>query len=135
MKTVKSILISAVLFLLVTVSALAQSEAKVIAVVNKADWCSVCKANGDRAMAAFMSNNKDMAILFLGNNVTDDKTEEKSAEELKKYGLDKEMAKHTGTGVAYFFNAKSKKLIKEISIAEPDNKLAEALAFAKKGAN
>jgi len=135
MKTVKSILISAVLFLLVTVSALAQSEAKVIAVVNKADWCSVCKANGDRAMAAFMSNNKDMAILFLGNNVTDDKTEEKSAEELKKYGLDKEMAKHTGTGVAYFFNAKSKKLINEISIAEPDNKLAEALAFAKKGAN
>ncbi|HUX96800.1 MAG TPA: hypothetical protein VMV47_13785 [Bacteroidales bacterium] len=39
MKTVKSILISAVLFLLVTVSATAQSEAKVIAVVNKADWC------------------------------------------------------------------------------------------------
>lgn len=135
MKTVKSILISAVLFLLVTVSVSAQSEAKVIAVVNKADWCPVCKANGDRAMAAFMSNNKDMAILFLGNNVTDDKTGKKSAEELRKYGLDKEMEKHTGTGVAYFFDAKTKKLISEVSVAEPDNKLAEALVNAKKGAN
>lgn len=135
MKTVKSILISAVLFLVVSVSVMAQSEAKVIAVINKADWCSVCKANGDRAMAAFMSNNKDMAVLFLGNNVTDDKTEKKSAEVLKKYGLDTEMAKHTGTGVTYFFDAKSKKLISEISVAEPDNKLAEALVNAKKGRN
>ena len=135
MKTVKSILFSAVLFLVLSVLVSAQSDAKVIAVVNKADWCSVCKANGDRAMAAFMSNNKDMSVLFLGNNVTDDKTEKKSAEELKKYGLDKEMEKHTGTGVAYFFDAKTKKLVNEISVAEPDNKLAEALVNAKKDVN
>ncbi|MBK8881368.1 MAG: hypothetical protein IPN67_03020 [Bacteroidales bacterium] len=131
MKTVKSILISAVLFLAVSVSLMAQSETKVNSMINKADWCSVCKANGDRAMAAFMSNNKDMAILFLGNNVTDDKTEKKSAEELKKYGLDKVMEKYTGTGVTYFFDAKTKTLINEISVAEPDNKLAEALVNAK----
>ena len=123
------------LFLVLSVLVSAQSDAKVIAVVNKADWCSVCKANGDRAMAAFMSNNKDMSVLFLGNNVTDDKTEKKSAEELKKYGLDKEMEKHTGTGVAYFFDAKTKKLVNEISVAEPDNKLAEALVNAKKDVN
>jgi len=135
MKTVKSILISAVLFLALSVSVSAQADAKVIAVVNKADWCSVCKANGDRAMAALMSNNKDMAVLFIGNNLTDENTKKKSAEELKKYGLDKEMEKHTGTGVAYFFDAKTKKLVSEISVAEPDNKLAEALVNAKKGVN
>jgi hypothetical protein len=104
-------------------------------VINKADWCSVCKTNGDRAMAAFMSNNKAMAVLFLGNNVTDDKTEKKSAEELKKYGLDKVMEKYTGTGVTYFLNAKTKTLINEISLAEPDNKLADALVNTKKGVN
>jgi hypothetical protein len=42
-------------------------------------------------MAAFMSNNKDMAILILGNNGTDDKTEKKSVEELKKYRLEEGM--------------------------------------------
>lgn len=135
MKTVKSILISTVLFLLVSVSVMAQSEAKVIAVINKADWCSVCKTNGERAMAALMSNNKDMAVLFIGNNLTDDNTKTKSSEELKKYGLDKVTEKYTGTGIVYFYNAKTKTLINGISVAEPDNKLAEALVNAKSGVN
>jgi len=133
MKTVKSFLISAVLFLALSVSVSAQSDAKVIAVINKADWCSVCKANGERAMAALMSNNKDMAVLFIGNNLTDEKTKKKSLEELKKYGLDKVTEKHTGTGMVYFYNAKTKTLINEISVAEADSKLAEALVKATKG--
>jgi len=135
MKTLKSIFATTVLSLLVSVSLLAQSEAKVIAVVNKADWCSVCKANGDRAMATFMESNKDGSILFVGNNVTDENTEKKSAEDLKKYGLEKVMDNYTGTGVAYFFNPKTKKLVTQISISEADNKLAEAILIAKSGVN
>jgi len=135
MKKVNSILTGAVLFLFLAVSATAQSEAKVIAVINKADWCSVCKANGERAMAALMSNNKDMDVLFIGNNLTDDNTKKKSAEELKKYGLDKVTEKYTGTGMAYFYNAKTKTLINQVSVAEPDIKLAEAVVNARKGVN
>jgi thiol-disulfide isomerase/thioredoxin len=131
MKTLKSIFSILVFSLLVTVSAFGQSAPKVIAVINKADWCSVCKANGDRAMAAFTKNNTDGAIAFVGNNVTDDTSEKKSAEELKKYGLDKVIQKYTGTGVAYFFNPTTKTLLTEISLAEPDNKLAEALTVAR----
>jgi len=63
MKTVKSIFTSMILALMVSASVMAQSEPKVVAVVNKADWCPVCQANGERAMAAFMNNNKDGASL------------------------------------------------------------------------
>ena len=53
MKTVKSILVSVVLVLLVSVSAMAQSNAKVIAVINKADWCPTCQQNGRTSYGSF----------------------------------------------------------------------------------
>ncbi len=133
MKTTKSIFASLVLILLVSVSAMAQSEAKVIAVVNHAEWCPACKNNGERAHAAFMENNKDGAVQFVVNNLTNDETKKASAEELKKVGLDKAMAPYTGTGVAYFFDAKTKVLINQVSVAKPNDELAQALVTAKKG--
>lgn len=133
MKTVKSILASVVLVVLVSVSAFAQSDAKVIAVINKADWCPTCQQNGQRAMAAFMANNKDMSIQFVANDVTDATTTKKSAEELKKYGLDQEIQNYKGTGVVYFFNAKTKAFISQASLAKTDQELASALKTAKKG--
>jgi thiol-disulfide isomerase/thioredoxin len=134
MKTVKSILVSVVLVVLVSVSALAQSNAKVIAVINKADWCPTCQQNGERAMAAFMANNKDMSIQFVANDVTDDNTKKKSAVELKKLGLEKEVAENCkATGVAYFFNSETKALISQVSVAKTDQELASALTTAKKG--
>ena len=47
MKTVKSIFTSMILALMVSASVMAQSEPKVVAVVNKADWCPGCQANGE----------------------------------------------------------------------------------------
>ena len=135
MKTTKSILASLVLILLVSVSAMAQSESKVIAVINKADWCPVCQQNGERAMVAFMENNKDMAIQFVANDLTNDETKKNSATELKKYGLDKTIENYKGTGVAYFFNSKTGALISQISVSKPDQELAQALVTAKKGLN
>jgi len=133
MKTTKSILVSLVLVLLVSVSAMAQSGAKVIAVINNANWCSVCQKNGERAMAAFMANNKDGAIQFVANDLTNDDTKKKSSEELKKLGLDQAISEYKGTGVAYFFNSQTKVLISKVSVAESDQELAEALVTARKG--
>jgi len=136
MKTVKTILVSVVLVLLVSVSAMAQSNAKVIAVINKADWCPTCQKNGERAMSAFMTNNKDMSIQFIANDMTDDNTKKKSAAELKKLGLDKQVAENCKmTGIAYFFNSDTKVLISQVSVAETDQVLAAALLTAKKGLN
>ncbi|MCA1758582.1 MAG: hypothetical protein LC658_02340, partial [Bacteroidales bacterium] len=88
--------------------------------------------NGERAMAAFMENNKDGAIHFVANDVTNDETKKKSAEELKKLGLDEKMAAHKVTGVAYFFDADTKTLVHQISVAKSNEELAEALKTAKK---
>jgi hypothetical protein len=130
MKTVKTFLASVSLILLVSIQAFAGSGSKVIAVINHAKWCSVCEKNGDRAMACFKENNKDMAIQFVANDVTDDASKAKSAEELKTAGLDKVMANHKKTGVAYFFDAESKKLITQVSVAKSNEKLAEAMKLA-----
>lgn len=134
MKTTKSILVSLVLILFVSVSAFAQSNSKVIAVVNHADWCSACKNNGERAQAVFKANNADGTIQFVVNNLTNDETKAQSAETLKKLGLGKAMAEYKGTGVVYFFDANSKKLINNVSVAKSDQKIAQALSTAKSGA-
>jgi hypothetical protein len=133
MKTTKSLIASIVLILLVSVSAMAQSGTKVIAVINHAEWCPACQQNGERANGAFMENNKDGAILFVANDLTNDETRKKSTDELKKLGLDKVMAEYKGTGVAYFFNSETKVLINTVSVAKSNEELAAALVTAKKG--
>lgn len=133
MKSIKTIFASVVLIALVSVSAYAGTNAKVIAVINKAEWCPVCQNNGMRAMEAFKANNKDMSIEFVANDLTNDETKAKSTEELKKLGLDKAIAPYSGTGVVYFFNSDTKALISQVSVAKPDQELAAALTTAKKG--
>lgn len=133
MKT-KSVLTSLALVLFLSASVMAQSEAKVIAVVNHADWCPACKNNGERAQAAFKANNTDGAIQFVVNNLTNDETKSASLKELKGLGLDKAMAANKGTGVVYFFDADTKKFISSVSVAKSDQELAEALSTAKNGA-
>ena len=134
MKSIKTIFASVVLIALVSISAFAETGAKVIAVVNHASWCSTCVKNGERAHAAFMENNKDGAIQFVDNDLSNEESKAKSAAELKKVGLDKAMANFKGTGMVYFFDAESKKLINKVSVAKNDDKLAAALTSAKKGA-
>jgi hypothetical protein len=131
MKNTKSIFTSVILILMVSVSLIAQPEPKVVAIVNSADWCSVCEANGERAMATFMKNNKDGAILFVSNNLTNDQTKKKSAVALKSCDMEETAKKVQGTGLVSFYNPKTKALIGQVSVSEPDNKLAEAMVAAK----
>jgi thiol:disulfide interchange protein len=134
MKNSKSIILSLALVLLVTGAVFAQKEAKVIAVVNHADWCPTCQNNGERAKTTFMENNKDGAIQFTVNNLTNEETIKTSTEELKKLGVDKPMAAYKGTGMVYFFDAKTKKLITQISVAKTSDEIATAMSAAVKGA-
>jgi hypothetical protein len=132
MKTTKSIVTSFVLSLLISMSAMAQSKSKSIAVINKADWCPVCEEHGKRAMKALKSNNKDGTIQFVANNLTNAETKEESAKSLKRHGLYKKMKSHNNTGVVFFFDAETKELINKISVAKPNKKLAAAVQQAKK---
>lgn len=135
MKTKNLILMGFLILAVFPAFAQKAAEPKVIAVINQADWCHVCKENGQRAMAAFMANNQNGAFLFVANDVTNADTKKKSAMELKKYGLDKAAANLAGTGVAYFFNPKTRELISQVSVGKTDQELAAALKNAEAGLN
>lgn len=132
MKAIKSILASVLLIVLVSVSAMAQSQAKVIAIVNKASWCHVCQENGERAMAAFAANNNNKVFLFVANDLSTDETKKSSLEKIKKLGLDKAVADLKYTGMVYFFNAQTKELIHKVSVAKSDAEMATAMENAQK---
>lgn len=127
MKTIKSILTVVFFTLIMAGSAIAQSDAKVIAVINKADWCGTCVKNGDRAMMAMMKGNMDGNVHFIKNDLTNDETKKKSMAVLKEFGFDKILSEYKGTGMVYFFDVESKKLINKISVAKSDDKLIEAV--------
>lgn len=131
----KTILTSFALVALLSVSAMAQSGAKVIAVVNKADWCPTCEKNGERAMSALMESNKEGLVQFVANDLTNEETKTKCAVELKKVGISEAVADKKHTGMVYFFNAETKELISEISVAKSNQELAKALADVTKRAN
>ncbi|MDY6800338.1 MAG: hypothetical protein SVU94_03835 [Bacteroidota bacterium] len=128
----RTILTSFILVALFSVSVMAQSGTKVIAVVNKADWCPVCEKNGERAMAALMENNKDGSVQFVVNDLTSNETRAQSIKELKKVGVYETVSEFNSTGVVYFFNARTTELINQISVAKSDEKLTQTLLDVKK---
>lgn len=135
MKTLKTIFATILFGVMFTTSTYAQSKAKLIAVVNQADWCSVCKANGQRAMEVFMENNKDGEIQFVTNDITNAETKKKSAEDLKKVGLETAMKNNKASGVVFFFDAKTKKPITQTTVANSNDEIAYVIGEAKKAVN
>jgi hypothetical protein len=128
----KQLFFSMVLVLAVSANAIAQNtNPKIIAVVNKASWCHVCKANGPRVekdlMPMLMKNND---VLVVVNDLSDDKTKEASKAMIKKTGISNFTKKKTGTGMIYFLDAKSKKLISTISLAKSNDEIKMAFMNA-----
>jgi hypothetical protein len=87
------------------------------------------------SVTAFAGNNKDMVIQFVANDLTNDETKKESARELKKVGLNDAMTDKKGTGVVYFFDADSKKLINQVSVAKSNEELAKAMKTAEEKVN
>jgi hypothetical protein len=115
-------------------------EPKVIAVVNRANWCGVCKANGER-----FGNNiipyatKGLAIVM--NDLTNETTIAKSKADLKKSSLYKTIYetnrkgvgrmmevcgivhgknKSMASGIVTFIDAKTLNVLSEASITITD---------------
>jgi hypothetical protein len=105
--------------------------AKVIVVINSADWCGVCKANGPRVEKNVVSTymmNSDYQIVM--NNLTDDSTKAMSKEMLTKAGIAEFGAKHKATGMIYFLNAENKKVISSISVSKSNEEIKKAFVGA-----
>ena len=110
----------------------AQNNAKIVVIVNKADWCSVCKANGQRAMEAFMGNNAENNFKLIMNDVTSEETKKTSNVELSKERYTQIMKEHNGTGIFYFFDAKTKKILSQITVANTNEEIKMTMDNLKK---
>ena len=137
----KNVVIKSVFFAFIAIlgssvffSLKAQSKAvtpKVYAVINKADWCTVCKANGARVMNEIIPACKELNVKFVPNDLTDATTSAKSAADLKKEKIFNSVKKTKATGIILLVDAKSKKVIKEISVTKPTKEIIEEITAAQ----
>jgi hypothetical protein len=107
------------------------AEPKIYAIINRANWCPVCQANGDRIMKEVMPACKELKVKFLANDLTDAGTIEKSTAELKKNNLYNSVKEAKSTGVILLIDATSKKVIKEISVANPSKEIIKEITTAQ----
>jgi thiol:disulfide interchange protein len=103
-------------------------------VINKAEWCKVCKLYEVRAISAFNENNQDSYFQFLENDITNDSTKLKSKPEIEKFGLEKMMKKNTNSGVLSFYDAKTKKLLIQVTVAISKTELAANMQLVREKA-
>ena len=102
-------------------------QPKVIALITKAFWCVVCQANGPRFMKDIMPmirGNKEVQIII--NDLSDKKTTATSRRPLQKAGIDDFAEKNLATGMLYFFNANTKKLLSSVSLAQSNEEIEKA---------
>lgn len=110
------------------------NEKKVIVLVNTADWCPACMANGPRVeknvVSKYMQNEKCQIVV---NNMTDDKTKATSKESCDKAEITSVASKNTGTGMIYFIDSETKEIISQISVTKTDEEIIKAFddAIAK----
>lgn len=107
------------------------SSPKVYVVINKANWCPVCQANGERVMSEVMPACKDLNVKFLANDLTNEQTIAKSSADLKKNKVYASVKETKSTGVILLIDAKTKKVIKQISVAKPSAEIIKEITAAQ----
>ena len=120
--------VSLIAGLLFSVSLLhAQDTRKVVAVINRADWCHVCQANGARLMKDVVPAFNGSTVQFVLNDLTNDATKQSSKAKLEEIKVYDAVKKINATGVLLLVDAGTGKLIEKISVAEPTEKLLETI--------
>lgn len=109
-------------------------NAKVIAIVNKAAWCSICKAHAGRTVQTFTENNKDGFFKFLVNDITNDQSKKASIPEIAEAGLENVLDGSLGAGVLSFYDAKTKKMLAQVTVANTSKELIATMQTAREKA-
>lgn len=130
MKALKVLFVA--VFSLVSFNTFAQSNAKVIAVVNQAEWCGTCEKHGGRFMSEVVSQYKAPQVTIANNVLTDEKTIASSKKELEALGVYGLVADEKKTGLLILIDNKTKKVISKTSLAKPTEELKAAFDKAIK---
>ena len=119
------LLLSTLLFSVITGTA--QQGRKVIAVINKADWCPVCQTNGEKMMKEIIPVFNESNVQFVMNDLTNDATKADSKMALGKVKAYDAVKKISATGWLLLVDAETGKLLEKISVAEPVEKLVKTI--------
>jgi hypothetical protein len=133
---IKSMLLTLLVVLSTSIflSVQAQSKAvapKVYAVINRADWCPVCQANGARVMSEVIPAFKNNRVKFIANDLTNQQTIGTSIATLKKNHVYDAVKEAKSTGVILLVNAKTKKVVKQISVAETSAEIIKEITAVR----
>jgi len=115
-------------------SANAQSKTaapKVYAVINKANWCPACQANGERMMKEVIPACKNLKVKFVANDLTDATSISRSTTELQKNNIYNSVKETKSTGVILLVDAKTKKVIRQISVTRPSEEIIKEIIAAQ----
>ena len=101
----------------------AQSDKKMVIVVNKADWCHVCQANGEKVMKEGIPVFENTNISFVMNDLTDKTSKKNSRASLKEMKVYQAVKMEEQTGLLLLVDPASGKTVEKISVSEPADKL------------
>jgi hypothetical protein len=104
---------------------------KVYAVINRADWCPVCRANGAKVADEVIPSCKNLNVKFLSNDLTNEKTVATSLAELKKNNVLNSVKEIKSTGLIILIDGKTKKVIGKISVAAPSGEIIKEITAAQ----
>jgi hypothetical protein len=101
----------------------AQEGRKIIAVINKADWCPVCQSNGEKMMKEVMPVFEQSVVQFVMNDLTNETTKTDSKVRLNEVKVFDAVKKINATGLLILVDVATGKVLEKISVAEPVEKL------------
>ena len=137
----KNVVIKSMLFAVIAIlgssiffSANAQSKSttpKVYAVINRADWCPACQANGAKVINEVMPACKNLNVKFVANDLTNEQTIARSTAELKKNKVFNAVKETKSTGMILLVDAKTKKVINQISVTKPAEEIIKEITAAQ----
>ncbi len=125
MKKIRLIITTALF--LVGAFAFAQDNAKVIALVTKANWCSICKKNGDRMAKEVFSTYMSGNVVIVMNDLSDDNTKKESQKMIEANQITKIANKSTSTGIITLIDIKTGKVVSTISVSKSTEKIKKAI--------
>jgi hypothetical protein len=123
----KLFIMMSALLLLLSVTATAQTQAKITAVINRADWCPVCKANGEKVMKEVIPVFNESNVQFVINDLTDEATISSSKVMLTDKKVYDAVMKIKSTGQILLVDMEKGKIVSKISVAEPAEKIIQAI--------
>lgn len=112
-------------------SASPAASAPMVALLTKADWCSICKANGARVTEVLGRGAKEGQYALVVNDITSDESNARSTGPIAAQGLT-EVAAGAGPGTISFIDPRTHKRLAEVTVAHQNDEIAAITAIARK---